>query len=273
MQTLPTCHALRGSYRLLALLLFGAPLLTSLASCRTVQASKTEVVVLGMIHGSHRTSETYGLDVLERMLRAAEPDMVLTEIPPDRLEEAARQFAETGKITESRVRVFPEYTEVLFPLQAELGFEIVACAGWTREMATARRAKLAELRTTHPRESAESDSGQQWIGAKLAMEGFSDEPIKMHSGDRYDEIVETGMIPYDVHFNEALGLGGWTNINDAHWAPCAQALSRVSGQGKRVVITFGAWHKGRLRAALAQRDDCVEIDAGELTRQALNVAR
>lgn len=269
MRTQPSRPRSVWASRPFAPLLLAAPLLAALGSCRAVQPPQTEVVVLGMIHGSHRTSESYGLEELERILRAAEPDMVLTEIPPDRLAEAAQQFADTGKITESRVRVFPEYTDVLFPLQAELGFEIVACAGWTRDMALARRAKLAELRTTHPAESLQADEGREWIDAKLEQEGFDDDPVKMHTGERYDEIVEIGMIPYDVHFNDTLGLGGWSNINDAHWAPCAQALSRVRGQGKRVVITFGAWHKGRLRTALQERDDCVEIDAGELTRQAL----
>ena len=167
------------------------------------------------------------------------------------------------------MRVFPEYTEVLFPLQAELGFEIVACAGWTKEMATARQLKIRELRTTHPAESKMVGEGRGWINATLRLEGFGDDPVKMHTGERYDEIVETGMIPYDVYFNEALGDGGWTHINDAHWAPCAAALTRVRGMGKRVVVTFGAWHKGRLRAALAERDDCVEVDAGELVAGAL----
>ena len=222
-----------------------------------------------MMHSTHLTSETYGLDELEHILRASEPDLVLTEIPPDRLAEAAKQFAETGEITESRVRVFPEYTEVLFPLQAELGFEIVPCAGWTRELALARRRKLGELRASEPAKSRESDAGFDWITAMHRREGLLEEPAAMHTGERYDEIVETGTIPYDVHFNEALGAGGWTNINDAHWALCARALDRVKGQGKRAVITFGSWHKARLRAGLAERDDCVEIDGGALVREAL----
>ena len=136
-------------------------------------------------------------------------------------------------------------------------------------MANARRAKLAELRKTQPAQSAKADEGWDWISRKHRQEGFDDDPIKMHTGDRYDEIVEIGIIPYDVHFNDALGLGGWTNINDAHWAPCADALTRVKGQGKRVVITFGAWHKARLRAALQARKDCVEVDAGKLVSRAL----
>lgn len=229
---------------------------------------KTEVVVLGMIHRGHRTSEVYGLDQLEAILRAARPDFVLTEIPPDRLHLAEEQYARTGKIIEPRVRVFPEYVDVLFPLQAELGFEIVPCAAWTREMASERRARLAELRSARPEDSRMVSDGYDWIDSMLALEGLDESPHGIHT-DQYDEIVETGMIPYDVHFNDALGLGGWTNINDAHWAHCARALDRIQGEGKRAVITFGAWHKGRLRAALAKRSDCVEINAGSIVKAAL----
>ncbi|WP_145061827.1 hypothetical protein [Engelhardtia mirabilis] len=232
----------------------------------------TEVVVLGMIHSGHLESELYGLEQLEAILRAARPDLVLTEIPPDRFEAAAAEFAATGTITEPRVRAFPEYVDVLFPLQAELGFEIVPCAAWTREMADDRRAKLSELEVTQPRETAETDAGFASIEAEHQAAGMLDDPRTIHT-DGYDEIVKIGTGPYDRHFNDALGLGGWSNINDAHWALCAAALDRVRGRGMRVAITFGAWHKGRLRAALAERTDCVELDANAIVREALGPGR
>lgn len=239
------------------------------ASCAAIGPDRpTEVVVLGMIHGSHRTSEAYGLAQLEAILREAEPDLVLVEIPPDRFQAAAQQFAATGVITEPRVRVFPEYVDVLFPLQAELGFEIVPCAAWTREMADERRAALAELEVTRPAEATMSDEGFEWITLMHRREGLLEDPRGIHT-DRYDEIVELGMTPYDVYFNGDIGPGGWTNINDAHWAYCARALDRIRGEGKRAVITFGAWHKTRLRAALAEREDCVEVDAGAIVEAAL----
>lgn len=241
-------------------------------SCSSPPAApKTEVIVLGMIHGGHRDSEQYGLAQLEAILRAAGPDAVLTEIPPDRLDAAATEFAQTGGITESRVRVFPEYVDVLFPLQKELAFEIVPCAAWTSEMAAARRMKLAEFKETRPEESAAADAGWNGIESAHEAEDMLDSPHGIHT-DRYDELVEQGMVAYDSHFNDALGLGGWSNINDAHWALCAQALDRMEGQGKRVVITFGAWHKGRLRAKLAERGDCVEVDAGAIVEKALGPA-
>lgn len=238
-----------------------------LASCAS--APPTEVVVLGMIHGGHRTSEVYGLDELEAILREAAPDVVLTEIPPDRLEEAAAQFAEDGSIEESRVARFPEYTDVLFPLQAELGFEIVPCAAWTAEMARARSTALRGFAETRPEDSEAMSAGFASIDERLAQDGDPDDPRVIHT-DRYDAIVNEGMAPYDELFNEDLGLGGWTNINDAHWALCAAALDEERGRGRRVVITFGSWHKAPFRERLARRRDVTELDAGAIVERALD---
>ncbi len=63
------------------------------------------------------------------------------------------------------------------------------------------------------------------------------------------------MEPYDRLFNDALGPGGWTNINRAHWALIAAALDAERGRGRRVLITFGAWHAYWFKEQLALRDD------------------
>ena len=52
-----------------------------------------EVLVLGMIHGGHRTSEAYGLPVIQEIVRRVDPDYVLCEIPPDRIEAATYMIA------------------------------------------------------------------------------------------------------------------------------------------------------------------------------------
>ena len=76
----------------------------------------TEVIVIGTIHGTHRTSTRYSTDVLRRLLIAMRPEFVLTEIAPNRFEAAMTEFRATGKITEPRVLRFPEHVDVLFPL-------------------------------------------------------------------------------------------------------------------------------------------------------------
>ncbi len=220
-----------------------------------------EVVVLGTTHSRHLNSETYGLDELESMLRAVQPDAVLTEIPPDRFGQAAEEFAATGAIEESRVSRFPEYTEVLFPLQAELGFEIVPCAGWTEEMARERGRLLSEWETSRPEDTAAVEAGQRGIGERLEALGFGDDPRDMHD-PRYDEAVRAGLEPYQRLFGDDLGPGGWDNINQAHWALLEAALDRLAADPatERVAITYGAWHKYWFLDRLAERDDVRVLD-------------
>ena len=68
-----------------------AILLSSLAACQQVTPaedpqplppSRTEVFVMGMIHSGHRTSELWGLDEVRETIRAIQPDVICTEIPP-----------------------------------------------------------------------------------------------------------------------------------------------------------------------------------------------
>ncbi len=229
-------------------------LLCSATSCaRPIAAgAQTEVAVIGTIHSGHRSSQVYSLAVLEQMIRDLQPDAVLVEIPPDRLAAAAEQFAETGGITEPRVRVFPEYTDVLFPLQAELGFEIVACAGWTEEMNQERRAKMQVLRTERPEEQAQISEGRNAASAAHAGLGDPNDPRVIHTV-AYDEIVRAGMRPYDELWNDEIGLGGWTNINIAHWTLLEKAIDARPGQ--RLVITFGSWHKYWFNDRLRECED------------------
>ncbi|MEQ8278413.1 MAG: hypothetical protein RMA76_20405 [Deltaproteobacteria bacterium] len=219
---------------------------------------KNRVLVLVMIHDGHRTSTRYGVDALRALIERVDPDYVLAEIPPDRFEAARAQFAATGTITEPRVRRFPEYTDVVFPLTRTMDFEIVPCAAWTRAMADDRKAKLTEWKATRPEESREVDAAMEAADAELEAKGWADDPAMIHT-DAYDAIVERGMEPYDRLFNEDLGPGGWTNINRAHFGLIARALDAHRGEGKLFVVTFGAWHKGRFRRALLARGDVVEV--------------
>ena len=220
------------------------------------ESTKTpnEVVVMGMIHRSHRQPGPFDLGQLKNLMRKIKPDYVLTEIPPDRLETAARQYRESGTITESRVRVFPEYTDALFPLTKEMDFKIIACAGWTKAMNDSRNATLAKLRKSHAKQFAEMSAAQQAAGEHIAAIGDRNDPVVIHT-DRFDAFVEDGMEPYDRHFNDLIGPGGWANINAAHYGHIADALDKHAGEGKRFLITFGSWHKNYIKKQLRKRTD------------------
>lgn len=218
--------------------------------------ARSEVIVMGMIHGGHRANPKYSIEEIKRLVRLIDPDFILTEIPPDRFETALEGFRKTGEVTEPRVRVFPEYVDAIFPLTREMDFQIIPCAGWTRAMADDRRDKLQKWAETRKAESEEVNAAQQWATDTIEAQGLADDPLKIHT-DRYDEIVRKGMEPYNRLFNDDLGLGGWDNINAAHMAHIHEALDAHQGEGKRFLITFGAWHKYWFIEDLKERDDIV----------------
>ena len=224
-------------------------------------APRSEVIVLGMIHGSHRQSELYGIQQIQQIVRRVDPDFILCEIPPDRIEAALTEYRSTGEIAESRVVRFPEYVEAIIPLEGELSYELVPCAAWTQEMATYRREKLATLKTTRSRDYAEMSAAQERADEQIRAGGQSDDPRWIHT-DLYDGYVREGMEPYNRHFNDDLGLGGWDNINAAHFALIEKALEAHRGEGKRFLVTFGSWHKYWFLEQLRARADVRLLEVG-----------
>ena len=107
-----------------------------------IRSSKNEVLILGTIHSGHFTDSIYTTNYLDKLIRKINPDYILAEIPPDRIEEAMSGFKRDDSISEPRVMRFPEYTDVVFPLTKEMDFKIIATAGWTKSMADKRTAKL-----------------------------------------------------------------------------------------------------------------------------------
>ena len=233
--------------------------------------AENEVLVLGMIHADHRTSETYSVDVLRDILRGLAPDYVFVEIPPNRFQAAMDQFAETGEITEPRVVRFPEYVDVLFPLTREMDFEIVPTAGWNLTMSDYRARRLDEI-SRDPgwaeRWAVYEQAGRESERA-LAEGGAGDDPLWI-SSDAYDAAQEIRLSVYDELFNDHIGPGGWDKINRAHYGHIEAALDSLSGNGARIVITYGAGHKGWFLRALRQRTDIRVLDPIPLLERILS---
>ncbi len=217
---------------------------------------KNEVLVLGLIHGRHRTAEEFSIEILTDIIKKINPDLILTEIPPDRFPTAAEEYKNNDTITEPRVVRFPEYVDVVFPLTKEMDFEIIPTAGWTKEMADARSAKLKSISEDPERTSDWQEYTK--AGAKsdslINARGLENDPWWINS-DEYDEFVEVRLSVYNRLFNEELGLGGWDNINEAHYGHIENALEKHKNQGKRILITYGAGHKGWFLRELKKRDD------------------
>ena len=103
-----------------------------------IESNKNKIIVLGTIHSQHRTTVGYGLSDLKAMISTINPDVILAEIPPDRFKIAKKQFDETGTIQEPRVLQYPEFSDVVFPLQKELNFQLFPVSAWTEKMANER---------------------------------------------------------------------------------------------------------------------------------------
>ena len=227
-------------------------------------APHNEVVVLGMIHGRHETSESFSLEVVRDLVRAIDPDYWLTEIPPNRWDRAWAEYQATGTVEEPRVRRFPEYMEGLFPLSRELDFEVIPTAGWTQPMSDFRAAYL-DAYSKDPERAAAWAEYQAAAGASaeaLAAGGAADDPRWIHTG-AYDEAYDIRMRTYARLFDMSLGPGGWVAINRSHWANIERALDRHRGEGARFLLTYGAGHKGPFLRELRKRDDIVLLDVGE----------
>jgi len=242
-------------------LFFTAALIFTIASCRQTDAENTikpknEVLVLGTIHSGHLTDSIYNVAYLDKLIRNINPDFILAEIPPDRFENALEGFQKDDSISEPRVLRFPEYVDVVFPLTKELNFEIIPTAGWTFPMAQERSQKLRAI-------SKDSSRIADWT-AYVAANKHSDsiykatrkvnDPYFIHTHS-YDSIQDISLQVYNKLFNIELGLGGWENINIAHYWHIEKALEKHRYKGKRFLIIYGAGHKGWFLRELRKRDD------------------
>lgn len=255
--------------RKIALTILGAGLLAGCVAAQESEAKSTRldppanyvtdkntVIMLGMIHRSHVESETYSLNIVEDVIREINPDYVLTEIPPDRLAEAMRGFAVDGVVTESRVQVFPEYKDVLFPLSRDMNFKIIPTAAWSRGMADFRRDALNKIRED---ESRKEDWDAYLAGNKAATDALGDrgdDPYFIHS-EAYDALTKKRYAAYEQRFADDLGRGDWARINAAHYKLIEAALENHAGEGATILITYGAGHKYWFLEQLRQRDDII----------------
>jgi len=236
-------------------------LLILCAACknRTVSSAKeikNEVLVLGTIHSGHLTDSVYNITYLDKLVREIKPDYILAEIPPDRMEAAMQGFKRDDSISEPRVMRFPEYVDVIFPLTKELDFKIIPTAGWTKPMADRRTKQLRAIRN----DSTRTNDWEAYVEANQRSNevykatGKVNDPYFIHT-DAYDSIQDIALQTYNRLFNVELGLGGWENINIAHYWNIEKALEKHRYEGKRFLIVYGAGHKGWFLRELRKRDD------------------
>jgi hypothetical protein len=223
----------------------------------------TTVSVIGAIHGRHRASEDYSLEVLRQAIVQFDPDIVMVELPPDRFAKASANFDQYGEVRESRADDFPELTDVIFPLRKDMGFEIIPVAAWTAEIASERRAVEKRLEKDPARGEDWSEYQAAILRYGRAVSGRLDDPAFIHSR-AFDAAVKARQKTYERLFGDDLGAGGWRVINAAHLANINAALDAVAGKEKRVLVLFGAAHKYKIVEGLEAREDVFLADPATL---------
>ena len=218
---------------------------------------KNEVLILGTIHSGHLTDSVYNNAYVERLIRRIKPDYILAEIPPDRLAAAWEGFRRDDSISEPRIIRFPEYKDVVFPLSKEMNFEIIPTAGWTKPMADERTQKTPRHQQRPDKEKGTGPptsppTRRQTPPMKQRVKSIIPHFIHTHA---YDSIQDISLQVYNRLFNVELGLGGWENINIAHYWHIEKALEQHRYEGKRFLIIYGAGHKRWQLRELRKRDD------------------
>ncbi len=70
--------------------------------------------------------------------------------------ELEQDLRERDVIEDPRVQVFPEYTDLILRLAGDVGYQVVPCAGWTREMSDLRSVRIGQFEKTGSRASERS---------------------------------------------------------------------------------------------------------------------
>lgn len=242
--------------KIFAILCFALVLSCNKTTKNPFEVQKNEVLVLGTIHSQHHTDSVYNILYLEKLIKEIKPDYILAEIPPDRMEAAMEGFKRDDSISEPRVMRFPEYVDVVFPLTKTMGFEIIPTAGWTRPMALERRDKLNAISkdSTRIKDWTTYLEANKRTDSLYEATGNVNNPYFIHT-NIYDNIQDVSLQTYNKLFNVELGLGGWENINIAHYWNIEKALEKHRYKGKRFLIIYGAGHKGWFLRELRKRDD------------------
>lgn len=253
-----------GKRWVVAMLLWGAVL--GIVGCHR-GGPPTKVAFVGSIHDNHRSFEGYGFGLLEQILRATEPDVVLAEIPPDRFGLAWNDYLRVDSVEEIYVQRFPEMSKVVFPLKQELGYALFPVSGWSYEV-------MQEESGVFKRISGDPVRKEDWsayravnerMGADMEAGGGQNNPVYMHSA-LYDSAVARWAHSYDSLFADELGVASWRSQNEAHWQLIAPKLDSLKGMGRTVTIVFSPGNRAYLLRRLRERKDVKVVEMEPLVR-------
>lgn len=197
----------------------------------TREPERTEVVFVATIHRQHLHAENYSMALLERVIRATEPEVVIAEIPPagqSRIESALE-----SQSTDPWLESFPELSQVIYPLRTELEFELVAASAWERQVSDDWKtyweahpngpdAELYRNASDHfARVNDDEDNDPEWLHSPTyrRLAGWTDTALSSHAA-------------------EDLGAADPITLGRKHAAAVVRAI--LAHQGRRIVVVWDA---------------------------------
>ena len=200
----------------------------------------TEVAILGTLHRGHETSTHYGLAEVEAVIRAANPDVVMLEVPPHLFPSVVE--ACTGGPVTPEAAVFatsyPEVCEVAIPLQASMGYTMLPISGWTESVSEDREAYYA----THPigPGTREYILAQHRSQAAQLDNDMWENPAWVN-GEEYLALSSDEGRWLSYFAEEDLGDAGELRLNSRHAGLMLDGIREHVGE--RILVMFGARHR------------------------------
>jgi len=210
---------------------------------------RTEVFVIGTLHGPLRHGGDYPHERIASLLREAAPDVVLVEVPPARMD-TVRQAAASGGEDEW-LASFPELPTVL-TTAAELGVPVVPVSGWTPELTADWKAYWE----AHP-EGPEAEAYRRAAG-QLArtLDDEGDDPEWIHSA-RYRRLTRWRDEALQTFAGEELGAAAPHARRRAHVRRIIDAIK--DARGRRVAIVFDARRRWMIEEALEAEPEVTRL--------------
>jgi hypothetical protein len=224
---------------------------------------RTTVMVLGTLHEGHLRGG-YPLEVVEGVVRAFRPDVVLVELQPSEVGPALAAVdaledpldAASGSAPLSGM---PELYAVVLPLRHELGYEVVGVSA-TDAGAIADREAYYRDAPHGPVERRYLVANATLHAATIGNEGPRD-PVWLHS-EEFAELVREATLWLAYFAEEAMGRGGELRLQARSAALVDAALDAASGD--RVLIVYDVAARWWLEDALDVRTDVRREDVRTL---------
>ncbi|MEM9072530.1 MAG: hypothetical protein AAGE52_28745 [Myxococcota bacterium] len=219
----------------------------------TREPARTEVVIIGSLHRVHLHDEDYPMRILEALIRAAEPEVVVAEIPPAGF--ARVSAAHAAEEEDPWLTSFPELSAVVFPLHDEFGFELVPGSGWRRAMTD----EWTGYWERHPSGPEEPLFQQVWTHRERRLGEEGADPMWIHS-PTYRNLTQWGDNALATHAD--LGEADPLRVCRAHAVRVDAAIR--AHEGKRIAVVFDARRRWCLERAVRELPGVVLHDTRAL---------